>query len=153
MNHRIIGAGLALALASAAPTHAQTQPPASAPATPPASGTPAAPAPATRYSIDSKFSELFADPNAAQVVRDFFHKRRLAAGKPEQTPEELAQTMELVHDMTPREVAQYPQAGLDDAGLAELDAALAKVPYPAPATTAAPPPPAAAPAAGPQPNA
>jgi hypothetical protein len=69
----------------------------------------------------------------------------VAAGKPEQTEEERAQTMELIRDMTPREVAQYPQADLDDAALAELDALLAKVPYP--------PKPAATPAASDKPKA
>lgn len=133
-------AGLALALAAAAtPSLAQTQPPAS-PASPAASApaaSPAAPASA-RYSIDTKFSVLFADPNAGPLVLDFFRKRRLAAGEAAQSPQDEQQNMDLIHDMTPREVAQYPEAHLDDAALAELDALLAKVPFPSSGPAAAP---------------
>jgi hypothetical protein len=157
MHRHVIGAAAALAFVSAAaPGLARNPPPPSAPpagsAQAPAA-TPAVPAAPTRYSIDTRFGDLFADPNAAKVVREFFRKRRIAAGKPEQTPEDQASTMEMVKDMTPREVAQYPQADLDDAALEELDAALAKVPYPTQQAAAPAPSPAArsASASAPQP--
>jgi hypothetical protein len=128
-------AALVLALAAAAgPGLAQTPPAAS----PPASDSSASPAASARYSIDTKFSVLFADPNAGPLVREFFRKRRLAAGEAAQTPDEEAQSAQLIADMTPREVSQYPQAHLDDAALAELDAELAKVPFPASGPAAAP---------------
>jgi hypothetical protein len=135
---------LALALGAAAASSSAQAPPAAptpvqSPAASPAS---AAAAAAQRYSIDTKFSVLFADPKAAEVVHAFFHKRRVAAGKPEYSPEERAHMAEMIADMTPREIAQYPDADLDDAALAELDALLAQVPYP-PAPAATPPSPAA----------
>jgi hypothetical protein len=133
MISRLARLCLALALGTAAaPSSAQIPPVAPAPAqSPAASPASAAPAAAQRYSIDTKFSVLFADPRAAEVVHAFFHKRRVAAGKPEYSPEERARMAETIADMTPREIAQYPDADLDDAALAELDALLAQVPYPA----------------------
>lgn len=137
MMAHVVGASLALALAAGAPSLAQTQP--AQPPAPSPSATPIASAAAQRYSIDTKFSVLYADPRAAEVVHAFFRKRREAAGKPELTPEQSARMRAMVADMTPREIARYPDAGLDEVGLAELDGQLAQVPYPAaPADPAAP---------------
>ena len=128
MQQGFVCVGLALALAAAgAPGLAQNQPAAQAPApqtlapqtlapqaptaAPPEatkSAPASAPASTQRYSVDSKFSDLLADPKAADVVRAFFRKRRAAAGKPDPSPDEEAHTIELIRDMTPREVSRIP---------------------------------------------
>lgn len=114
----------ALSLAgAAAPALAQTAP------------APAAQAPAKpKFSVDMTMAELTADPQARVVVGAFFERRRIAAGAPPMTPEETASISEMIAGLTPRQLAEFPQANLDDAALAELDAALAAIPAePAPA--------------------
>lgn len=110
----------ALSLAGvAAPALAQTAPP---PA--PAAEAPAKP----KFSIDMTMADLTADPQARVVVGAFFERRRIAAGQPPMTPEETASISEMIAGLTPRQLAEFPQANLDDAALAELDAALAAIP-------------------------
>jgi hypothetical protein len=110
---------LAGALAgAAAPALAQTAAPA------PAAETPNKP----KFSVDMTMAELTADPQARVVVGAFFERRRIAAGAPPMTPEETASISEMIAGLTPRQLAEFPQANLDDAALAELDAALAAIP-------------------------
>ena len=91
----------------------------------------AAAAPATPYySVDSKMADIFADPKARTVLSDFFRKRGEAAGQPEAPAEEQAKTAELIKGLSPRELASFPQANLDEDALKALDAELAKVPAP-----------------------
>lgn len=103
--------------ASAAPALAQT------PAAPTAATTPAA-----KFSIDTPMGELTSDPQAKVVVGQFFEKRRIAAGAPPMTPEESAGLAEMIAGLSPRQLAEFPQANLDDAALAELNALLAAIP-------------------------
>jgi hypothetical protein len=113
----------ALSLAGlAAPALAQTAPA-------PAAATPAKP----KFSVDMTMAELTADPQARVVVGAFFERRRIAAGAPPMTPEETASISEMIAGLTPRQLAEFPQANLDDAALAELDAALAAIPATPPA--------------------
>jgi hypothetical protein len=70
------------------------------------------------------------------VFGEFFRKRGEAAGQPEATPEEQANTAQIIKNFTPRQLAAFPQANLDEEGLKALGDALAKVPPPA--TPAAP---------------
>jgi len=113
----------ALSLAGiAAPALAQTAPP-------PAAEAPAKP----KFTIDMTMAELTADPQARVVVGAFFERRRIAAGQPPMTPEETASISEMIAGLTPRQLAEFPQANLDDAALAELDAALAAIPAAPPA--------------------
>ena len=107
--------------AAAAPALAQT--PAAPPAAPPAATTPAA-----KFSIDTPMGELTSDPQAKVVVGQFFEKRRIAAGAPPMTPEETAGLAEMIAGLSPRQLAEFPQANLDDAALAELNALLAAIP-------------------------
>lgn len=88
----------------------------------------AATAPAARFSIDSKFSALMVDEQARAVVGAFFERRRIAAGQPEMSEAESAGLMEMIGDLTPRELAHFPQANLDDAALEELNRLLAAIP-------------------------
>lgn len=83
---------------------------------------------APRFSIDTKFSELIADPQASKVVGDFFESRRIAANQPAMSEEESAGLMQMIGDLTPRELANFPQANLDDEALEELNQALAAIP-------------------------
>lgn len=116
---RSIALVAALSLAgAAAPALAQTAAPA------PAAETPNKP----KFSIDMTMAELTADPQARVVVGAFFERRRIAAGAPPMTPEETASISEMIAGLTPRQLAEFPQANLDDAALAELDAALAAIP-------------------------
>ncbi len=109
----------ALSLVGAAPALAQT-----APAPAPAAEAQAKP----KFSIDMTMADLTADPQARVVVGAFFERRRIAAGAPPMTPEETASISEMIAGLTPRQLAEFPQANLDDAALAELDAALAAIP-------------------------
>lgn len=128
---RSLALAAALALtAVAAPALAQTAPAA-----------PAAAAAKPKFSIDMTMADLTADPQARVVVGAFFERRRIAAGAPPMTPEETASISEMIAGLTPRQLAEFPQANLDDAALAELDAELAAIP----ADGAAPAAPAAAP--------
>ncbi|WP_156400413.1 hypothetical protein [Caulobacter sp. Root655] len=89
-------------------------------------------APATpHYSVDTKMADIFADPAARAVLSEFFRKRGEAAGQPEAPPEEQAATAELIKGLSPRELAGFPQANLDEEALKALGEALAKVPAPA----------------------
>jgi hypothetical protein len=102
-------------------------------------------APATPYySVDTKMADIFADPNARTVLSEFFRKRGEAAGQPEASAEEQATTAELIKGLSPRELAAFPQANLDEDGLKALGEALAKVPAPTAGSAA----PAPAPAPG-----
>lgn len=89
-----------------------------------------APASTPRFSIDTKFSELVADPQAREVIGAFFEKRRIAANQPAMSEEESAGLMQMIGDLTPRELSNFPQANLDDAALEELNQALAALPAP-----------------------
>lgn len=109
----------ALSLVGAAPALGQT-----APAPAPVAEASAKP----KFSIDVTMAELTADPQARVVVGAFFERRRIAAGSPPMTPEETASIGEMIGGLTPRQLAEFPQANLDDAALAELDAALAAIP-------------------------
>lgn len=110
-----------LSFGAAAPAQAQAQ---TAPAPAPAAEAQAKP----KFSIDMTMAELTADPQARVVVGAFFERRRIAAGAPPMTPEETASISEMIAGLTPRQLAEFPQANLDDAALAELDAALAAIP-------------------------
>jgi hypothetical protein len=103
--------------AVAAPAMAQTAAPAPAPATP-----------APKFTVDTTMAELIADPQAKVVVGAFFEKRRIAAGAPPMTPEESAGLAEMIGGLSPRQLAEFPQANLDDAAVAELDALLRAIP-------------------------
>lgn len=107
---------------AAAPALAQNP----APAAPPAPA--AAPAAPAKYSVDNTMAELTADPQARVVVGAFFERRRIAAGAPPMTPEETASISEMIAGLTPRQLAEFPQANLDDAALEELNALLAAIP-------------------------
>jgi hypothetical protein len=85
------------------------------------------------YTLDTKIADIFADPNARDVFGAFFRKRGEAAGQPEASAEEQANIAQVIKDFTPRQLATFPQANLDEEGLKTLAAALAKVPAPAPA--------------------
>lgn len=89
------------------------------------------------FTLDTKIADIFADPNAREAFGAFFRKRGEAAGQPEASPEEQANTAQVIKNFTPRQLATFPQANLDEEGLKALAEALAKVP-----------PPAAAPASG-----
>jgi hypothetical protein len=95
-----------------------------------------APAAQPYFTLDTKIADIFADPNARAAFGEFFRKRGEAAGQPEATPEEQANTAQVIKNFTPRQLAAFPQANLDEEGLKALGEALAKVP--APATPAAP---------------
>ena len=94
--------------------------------------TSADPAPAAaseaRFTVDTTMAELIADPQAKVVVGAFFEKRRIAAGAPPMTPEETAGLAEMIGGLSPRQLAEFPQANLDDAAVAELDALLRAIP-------------------------
>lgn len=95
-------------------------------------------APATpHYSVDTKMADIFADPAARAVLSEFFRKRGEAAGQPEAPPEEQAATAELIKGLSPRELAGFPQANLDEEALKALGEALAKVPAPTTASAGA----------------
>jgi len=98
----------------------------------------AAPAAQPYYTLDTKIADIFADPKARDAFGEFFRKRGEAAGQLEVSPEEQANIAQVIKDFTPRELATFPQANLDEEGLKTLAAALAKVPAPAssPAPTA-----------------
>ncbi|GAW40954.1 hypothetical protein SH203_01357 [Brevundimonas sp. SH203] len=98
-------------------------------ATAPATAAPAAEATAApRFTVDTTMAELIADPQAKVVVGAFFEKRRIAAGAPAMTPEESAGLAEMIGGLSPRQLAEFPQANLDDAAVAELDALLRAIP-------------------------
>jgi hypothetical protein len=82
------------------------------------------------YSVDSRISDLIANPTAAGVLRSFVQQQRVAAGKPELTAEQQTHMVQMIQNMTPREVARFPQVHLDDAGLSKLNALLAQIPAP-----------------------
>jgi hypothetical protein len=88
------------------------------------------------YTLDTKIADIFADPKARDVFGAFFRKRGEAAGQPEASPEEQANIAQVIKDFTPRQLATFPQANLDEDGLKVLAEVLAKVP--APATPSAP---------------
>lgn len=90
------------------------------------------------YTLDTKIADIFADPNARAVFGEFFRKRGEAAGQPEASAEEQANIAQVIKNFTPRQLAAFPQANLDEDGLKTLGEALAKVPAPAPTTTPAP---------------
>lgn len=83
------------------------------------------------FTLDTKIADIFADPNARTVFGEFFRKRGEAAGQPEATPEEQANTAQVIKNFTPRQLAAFPQANLDEEALKALGEALAKVPPPA----------------------
>lgn len=122
MNRTAILAAAILAIAVPACAQTASAPPA---VSPPAAASPAA---APRWSVDTKMSALVADPQAAAVVAAFFEKRRIAAGQPKMSDEESAGLMQMIGDLTPRELSNFPQANLDEEALEELNQALAAVP-------------------------
>jgi len=83
---------------------------------------------AVKFSVDTPMGVLTTDPQAKVVVGQFFEKRRIAAGAPPMTPEESAGLAEMIAGLTPRQLAEFPQANLDDAALTELNALLAAIP-------------------------
>jgi len=89
------------------------------------------------YTLDTKIADIFADPNARTVFGEFFRKRGEAAGQPEASPEEQANVAQVIKNFTPRQLATFPQANLDEEGLKTLAEALAKVPAPTAAPAAA----------------
>jgi hypothetical protein len=91
------------------------------------------------FTLDTKIADIFADPKARDVFGEFFRKRGEAAGQPEASAEEQANIAQIIKNFTPRQLATFPQANLDEEGLKVLAEALAKVPAPA----ATPPAPAA----------
>ena len=97
----------------------------------------AAPAAQPYYTLDTKIADIFADPKARDVFGAFFRKRGEAAGQPEASAEEQANIAQVIKDFTPRQLATFPQANLDEEGLKTLAAALAKVPAPAASPTPA----------------
>lgn len=101
--------------AAAAPALAQTPAPAAA-------------TPAAKFTVDTTMGALTADPQAKVVVGEFFEKRRIAAGAPPMTPEESAGLAQMIAGLSPRQLAEFPQANLDDAALTELNALLAAIP-------------------------
>jgi hypothetical protein len=100
----------------------------------------AAPAAQPYYTLDTKIADIFADPNARAAFGEFFRKRGEAAGQPEASAEEQANIAQVIKDFTPRQLATFPQANLDEEGLKTLAAALAKVPAPAPSAAPTPTP-------------
>ena len=99
-----------------------------APAIAQTSADPAPAASEARFTVDTTMAELIADPQAKVVVGAFFEKRRIAAGAPPMTPEESAGLAEMIGGLSPRQLAEFPQANLDDAAVAELDALLRAIP-------------------------
>lgn len=96
-------------------------------------------APAQPYfTLDTKIADIFADPKARDVFGEFFRKRGEAAGQPEASAEEQANIAQIIKNFTPRQLATFPQANLDEDGLKVLAEALAKVPTPAASTSPAP---------------
>lgn len=83
------------------------------------------------YTLDTKIADIFADPKARDVFGEFFRKRGEAAGQPEASPEDQANTAQIIKNFTPRQLATFPQANLDEDALKALSEALAKVPAPA----------------------
>lgn len=83
------------------------------------------------YTLDTKIADIFADPKARDVFGEFFRKRGEAAGQPEASPEDQANTAQIIKNFTPRQLATFPQANLDEDALKTLGEALAKVPAPA----------------------
>src|SRR3954471_15228852 len=83
------------------------------------------------FTLDTKIADIFADPNARAIFGEFFRKRGEAAGQPEATPEEQANTAQVIKNFTPRQLAAFPQANLDEEALKALGEALAKLPPPA----------------------
>ena len=112
----VLAAALTFTAAAAAPALAQTPAPATA-ATP-----------ASKFSVDTPMGVLTADAQAKVVVGEFFEKRRIAAGAPPMTPEESAGLAQMIAGLSPRQLAEFPQANLDDAALTELNALLAAIP-------------------------
>lgn len=90
------------------------------------------------YTLDTKIADIFADPKARDVFGEFFRKRGEAAGQPEASAEEQANIAQVIKNFTPRQLATFPQANLDEEGLKTLGDALAKVPAPATPPTPAP---------------
>lgn len=112
----VLAAALTFTAAAAAPALAQTPAPA------------AAATPAAKFSVDTPMGVLTADAQAKVVVGEFFEKRRIAAGAPPMTPEESAGLAQMIAGLSPRQLAEFPQANLDDAALTELNALLAAIP-------------------------
>lgn len=119
---RSLALAATFSLVAAAPALAQNP----APTAPPAPA--AAPAAPAKFSVDNTMAELTADPQARVVVGAFFERRRIAAGAPPMTPEETASISEMIAGLTPRQLAEFPQANLDDAALEELNTLLAAIP-------------------------
>nr|WP_295107581.1 hypothetical protein [uncultured Caulobacter sp.] len=90
------------------------------------------------YTLDTKIADIFADPKARDVFGAFFRKRGESAGQPEASAEEQANIAQVIKNFTPRQLATFPQANLDEEGLKTLAEALAKVPAPASAGSTAP---------------
>lgn len=90
------------------------------------------------YTLDTKIADIFADPKARDVFGEFFRKRGEAAGQPEASAEEQANIAQVIKNFTPRQLATFPQANLDEEGLKVLAEALAKVPAPAAPSSPAP---------------
>jgi hypothetical protein len=88
----------------------------------------AASAPKSRYTVDTTISDLLANPKAAQVLQAFVQQKRVEAGKPALTTEQEMHMVQMIENMTPRQVAKFPQVHLDDAGLDQLNALLAQIP-------------------------
>ncbi|MBO9709085.1 MAG: hypothetical protein J7521_12825 [Caulobacter sp.] len=88
---------------------------------------PATTSAAAAFTLDTKIADIFADPKAREVFSEFFRKRGEAAGQPEASPEEQANTAQLIKGLTPRQLAAFPQANLDEDALKALGEALAKV--------------------------
>ena len=117
MKHRIMNIGLALALTAwTAPCLALA--------------TPSSPPAKNRYSVDTTISDLLANPKAAQVLQAFVQKKRVEAGKPELTAEQETRMVQMIQNMSPRQVAKFPQVHLDDAGLDQLNTLLAQISAP-----------------------
>ena len=93
-------------------------------------------APQPYYTLDTKIADIFADPKARDVFGEFFRKRGEAAGQPEASPEDQANIAQVIKNFTPRQLATFPQANLDEDALNALGEALAKVPAPSPASAA-----------------
>ncbi|MGH1560827.1 hypothetical protein ACRAWD_30335 [Caulobacter segnis] len=89
----------------------------------------------TRWTPRSPTSSPIRTPT---VFGEFFRKRGEAAGQPEASAEDQANIAQVIKNFTPRQLATFPQANLDEEGLKALSEALAKVPAPAATVTPAP---------------
>lgn len=83
------------------------------------------------FSVDSRIADLLRNPKAAQVLQAFVQKKRVEAGKPELTRDEEVRMIQMIQEMSPRQVAKFPQVHLDDAALDQLNTQLAQISSPA----------------------